>query len=140
MSSLIPFGQRRMHPLANMIENMENMFSESPINRPHFRIDVEEAENEYIVSAEMPGISKEEISIAMSNGRLSITVNMSEEKESAEKNYVHRERIAQSYARTMYLPGTDQKSIGAKLADGMLTINVAKKVKDDDSAINVEIE
>jgi len=47
--------------------------------RDTFKLDIAEKDNEYLVEAEMPGISKDEIDLNIDGDTLSISVNRTEE-------------------------------------------------------------
>ncbi|MDR2519998.1 MAG: Hsp20/alpha crystallin family protein [Eubacteriaceae bacterium] len=143
MSSLIPFNQRRPSAFSSVFFNnmCDTFFPEGAARQARaFCIDIEETDDAYAVTADLPGISKDEISIRMLNGRLIVAVNKKEEQEQREKNYVHRERFMRSYTRSLYLPGTDADAVKAKLEDGVLTIAVGKKKKEAEESRPIEIE
>lgn len=141
MASLIPFNRRR-DLMANGFGDFQNMLDDFftdnwPVRRnltaDTFKIDVREEEKEYTVEAELPGIQKENIHVSMDKGRLNISVKQEEVKEDENKNYVHRERRLCSMSRSIYLNEADQDSTNviAKLNDGILTITIPKREKDE---------
>lgn len=94
------------------------------------RTDVVETDTEYKLSAEMPGIKKEDIQIEMKNGILSIAASHREESEQKDSQgrYIRRERHSTSYSRSFRL-GEEYKpeDIAAKYEDGILTLTIPKK-------------
>lgn len=92
----------------------------------NFKLDVQETDNAYIVEAELPGVSKEAVNISIHQERLSITVEVKEEKEQLHKNYIHRERHDVSMNRSLYLPEIKSDGVEASLENGVLTIKVPK--------------
>eukprot|EP01112_Ceratiomyxa_fruticulosa_P019222 TRINITY_DN6262_c0_g1_i2.p1 TRINITY_DN6262_c0_g1~~TRINITY_DN6262_c0_g1_i2.p1 ORF type:complete len:199 (-),score=43.22 TRINITY_DN6262_c0_g1_i2:98-694(-) len=90
-------------------------------------VDVKETEKELIIHAELPGVSKEDISIDVHDGVLSLT---------GEKKHTHKEegekyhRIERSYgkfSRSFKLPkGVDPSSINASFNDGVLVLTVPR--------------
>ena len=92
--------------------------------------DVVETDTEYKLTAEMPGIKKEDIQIDMKNGILSIAAEHRGESEQKDEQgrYIRRERHATSYHRAFRL-GEEYKpeDIGAKYEDGILTLTIPKK-------------
>lgn len=145
--ALIPFGTNQPDYFRTGFDDFYNMlddfFADSRLIRRNmsntFRVDVTENEKEFSVLCDLPGIKKDEINVAMNEGRLTITVNRNEEKEEKDENYLHRERRCSSMSRSIYLGDTDSKGIKAKLEDGVLNITVPKK-KVVDNTIKVEIE
>lgn len=98
-------------------------------NRKSFDLDIKETENNYTVEANLPGFKKDEVSIELHNGKLTISVNRKETENKNEENYVYRERKFYSSKRTVNLPDSDSEKVKAKLEDGVLTIKVDKKEK-----------
>lgn len=94
-----------------------------------FRIDVKESEKEYSVEAEIPGVSKDEISIELDDGRLTISVDTNQEIEEEKENYIHKERRRASMRRSVYLGEVKEEGIVAKLDKGILKITVPKSGK-----------
>lgn len=74
-----------------------------------FKMNVEDAGDKYVVSAELPGVKREEIDVELNEGRLSISVERKESDEEKGKNYLYKEtgewsaRVA-SISRTRPLP------------------------------------
>ena len=94
------------------------------------RTDVVETDTEYRLTAEMPGIKKEDIQIDMKNGILSIAAEHHEEsgQKDDQGRYIRRERHSTSYHRAFRL-GEEYKpeDIAAKYEDGILTLTIPKK-------------
>jgi HSP20 family protein len=148
MAGLVPFNRRRADVLSTGFDSFQNMlddfFAEGwPLRRSlsgdTFKIDVQDNQTEYLIEAELPGIKKEDISIAVDEGRLNISVNSDETTEEKGKNYIHKERRYTSMSRSIMLGDADASAIKAKLDNGVLTLNVPKKTKPDKSNI-IEIE
>ena len=148
MAGLVPFNRRNNDLMSTGFEDFHNMlddfFTNSwPLRRSlagdTFKIDIQDNEKEYVVEAELPGIQKNDVNVSMEEGRLIISVNKQEVKEEQNKNYVHRERKYSSMTRNILLANADSDGIKAKLNDGVLTITVSKKAKQDLSK-TIEIE
>jgi HSP20 family protein len=95
--------------------------------RDTFKVDVQENDNEYIIEADLPGVKKEEINLSFDHGRLGISVKKEEKIDEEKKNYIHKERRITSMCRNLYLADASGDDIKAKLEEGVLKINVAKK-------------
>ena len=91
-----------------------------------FDMDVEDADSAYVVTAELPGVSKDQIDVELNEGRLSISVNVTEKEEDAQKNYLQREFTSYSATRGVYLKDASSEGLAAKYADGVLTVTVPK--------------
>ena len=139
MAGLIPFNHRSDNLAShNLFNVMDDFFKDAwPFGRDlmndTFKVDVQESDSAYTVEAEMPGIQKGEINLSLNDGRLSISVERSENVQKEEDNYIHRERRYSSMQRSLYLADASDEGIDANLNDGVLKIVVPKKANIDQS-------
>ena len=106
-----------------------------------FKIDVEDKGDQYQITADLPGIAKDDLKVSYDDSLLTIEVNHEEEKEDndEEKNYIHKERRVASMRRQINLPDVDPSKLKAKLEDGILTIDAPKsEVQDQGYVVDVE--
>jgi HSP20 family protein len=90
-------------------------------------MDLKEDENSYIVTAELPGVSQDDIKVELKNNTVSISGEKKTMKEEDRDNYHVVERSSGSFCRRMRVPpGTDDKHIQANLKDGILEVRVQK--------------
>ena len=101
----------------------------------NMKCDIYEKDGDYHIEMDVPGFKKEEISIDVKDGYLTIKAEKNnEENESDEdKNYIRRERSYSKYERSFYLGDLDQDKIDAEYTNGMLKIVVPKKEQVDNS-------
>ena len=104
-----------------------------------FKIDIEEKGNEYLIEAEMPGTTREEIDLSVEDETLCISVNRVEESNKDGKNYVHGERRASSMSRRVRLADAKLDEIKAKLEGGILTVMIPKDIKTTSSLRKIDI-
>jgi HSP20 family protein len=98
------------------------------------RMDVSEEENKYAVTLDIPGLSKEDITIKVENGAMKIE---GERKEERTGKYHLAERTYGRFYRSFALPDdVDAEKIEAKAANGVLEITLPKNQK----ALPVEIK
>ena len=89
--------------------------------------DVIDEGDRYIITTEMPGISKQDVKLNASNNTIEISAEHKEEEEEKKKNYVRKERKSVSYHRTLPLPDkVDSSKATAKLNNGILTVEIGK--------------
>ena len=95
----------------------------------NMKCDIYEKDGNYHIEMDVPGFKKEDISIEVDDGYLTISAekNYENNEEDENRNYIRRERSYNSYKRSFYLGDLDQDSIEAKFNDGMLNITVPKK-------------
>ena len=94
------------------------------------KTDVRETDNSYELDIDLPGFKKDEISVQLDNGYLSISASKGLDKDEENKNgkYIRRERYAGAMNRTFYVgDNLTQQDIQAKFEDGIMKISVPKK-------------
>lgn len=94
------------------------------------KTDVRETGNSYELDIDLPGFKKDEITIQLDNGYLSISASkgLDKNEENKDGKYIRRERYAGSMNRTFYVGSQlTQQDIQAKFEDGILKISVPKK-------------
>ena len=90
-------------------------------------VDVKETSNSFLLSADIPGLTKKDIKINVANGRLSISGERSLETVQKNDNYHYRERRFGSFDRSFYLPDTIfEDNISASFKNGILSIQLPK--------------
>ena len=92
-----------------------------------FKMDVEDAGDAYVVTAELPGVTRDQIDVELNEGRLSVSVDKKETEEQQGKNYLHKETHEWSATRGVYLKDAATMGLAAKLVDGVLTVTVPKQ-------------
>ena len=93
------------------------------------KTDVEETDEKYLISMELAGFKKEDVSVELKNGYLTVSATHSEEDKEADKKkkYVRRERSFTSCRRTFYVGDKITDSdIDASFENGVLSIGVTK--------------
>jgi HSP20 family protein len=90
-------------------------------------VDITEDEKEYLISAELPEIKKEEIKLTVENGVLILAGERKREKEEKGKKYHRVERAYGSFVRTFALPdNADADKVNAEFKDGVLKVHIGK--------------
>jgi len=91
--------------------------------------DLEDKGDRYELQVEAPGIDKEKIDLKATSHAIEITGEQSEKTKEKGKNYVYNERSYRSFERRVPFPEEIVPSkVNAKMVNGMLTINLPKKV------------
>jgi HSP20 family protein len=95
-----------------------------------FRLDVSENEKGYVVHAELPGVTKDDIQVTIDGHQVTIAAEVKRETERREgERALHIERYAGSLFRSFTLPTeVDEAQSGAKFENGVLELTLAKKV------------
>jgi HSP20 family protein len=99
------------------------------LSSAEIKLDVEEQDAAYVVTAEIPGVRKEDIKVDVDGNVVTICAESKTEREEKNRGCVVRsERYYGSLYRSFAL-GTDidQSKAQAKYADGVLTLTLPKK-------------
>jgi HSP20 family protein len=93
-------------------------------------LNISETDGEYEVSAELPGLKSDEVTVEFKDGNLWISGEKKEESEEKGKTFHRIERRHGEFRRMIQLPGTvDEEKVEAKFDNGVLKINVPKSEK-----------
>jgi HSP20 family protein len=98
-----------------------------------------EKEGKYFLTSELPGISKDDVSINIDNGVITITGKKESSKEEEGASYYLKETSYGSFSRSLRLPGeVEEDKIEASIKDGVLTIEMPKKEEPKAKKITVK--
>ena len=93
------------------------------------KLDVAEKEGAYVVKAEIPGVSKDDIQVSIEGNQVTIGAEVKRESEKKEgERVLHSERYYGSAFRSFTLPSElDEEASTAKYENGVLELTLAKK-------------
>lgn len=112
-----------------------------PLPSPgQIKMDVKENGNAYTVSAEIPGVKKEDIHVTIDGGMVMVRAEVKQEDRQTEGDKVLRsERYYGSVARGISLPqDIDQSQAKAKYENGVLTLTLPKKQGSSGQKLRIE--
>jgi|ERR1041385_4154661 HSP20 family protein len=102
-------------------------------------IDLIENDNAYVVKAELPGISKDDVKISITDNVLTIRGEKTEREDGTKKNFHRTERRYGAFQRSFSLPSfVDANRIEAEFKDGVLSINLPKSEQAKPKMIEVK--
>ena len=91
------------------------------------------------ITAEVPGMKKEDIKVDFKEGALTIKGERKIEKKEDEENYTRIERSYGSFQRRIALPDNiDTNQIKGAYEDGVLKITIPKHEKPEGQTIKIE--
>ena len=90
-------------------------------------MDLVEAEDHFVLKADLPGLTEEDVNIEVQDGTLSISGSRKAEHEEREKGWYRIERSFGSFNRSLTLPdGVDADRIEASFDHGVLEVRIPK--------------
>ena len=144
MFGLVPFGSR--NGLAKKEDGFDRLFDvfNEPFfsgdlapfagwNSTSFKVDVKDNGKSYELTADLPGMKKEDISLHYENSYLTIEAKKDDSKEEKDEknNYNRRERSMGSVTRSFYIDNIDEAHVSAEFKDGVLKIDMPKAAVSD---------
>jgi len=102
--------------------------------------DIVERETEYLITAELPGVAREDIDVNLENDILTVTGERKlEETKDSDKS--HRvERFHGRFSRSFQVPpNVDTAGIKAESSDGVLTLHLPKTAAKKPAAVKIAI-
>jgi len=101
------------------------------------QIEVEDAETEYRVSAELPGLEEKDVEVLVQEGVL--VLRGEKRAESEDRSRAFSERVYGRFERRLALDGIDEDRIQAKFHNGVLTITAPKSAQSADRVKRIAI-
>lgn len=92
--------------------------------------DIKEFDSYYEVKADLPGINKEDIKVTYANDTLTIRAKhtANNEEKDDDGHYLRRERTSSTYERSFVMKDIDEENIKATFENGVLTLELPKKI------------
>lgn len=142
MSNLVP---RRFHGSGRC----EFPFFESEFMKPlfggfdaacaAFRVDVRDEGENYVLEAELPGLSREDIKVDVDEGMLTISAQWTNGECCERRAFVINERRSGRVQRAFALDNVVEEEISAEYVNGMLTVKLPKRERREHTARRVEL-
>ena len=151
-SALFPYGGYGSGPFSTMrriTEEMDRLFDSFGLGRSFFpsefgqsaqfgsadpqgtaalwapHVDVVEREGKLLISADLPGVKKEDVKVEINQDAVTIQGQRHQERTSSDRGYYQSERSYGSFYRSIPLPeGANTESASATFRDGVLQIEV----------------
>lgn len=141
MYGLTPF-KKSGFDIFNAFNDFEkNFFGGSmPVNT--CKTDIRDEGEKYVMEAELPGFTKEDIKLDINGSYLVLTAEHKNEKDEKDDKgkYIRRERSYGSYIRSFDITGVDTENISAEYKDGILKIDLPKKASEEPPVKRLEIK
>jgi HSP20 family protein len=132
----------RFDPFNSIVDDLFKGFFVRPVNYDAPRLSVEVVENDgaYVVTADLPGVKKEDIHVDIDGAQVTLSAEVKREKEAAEGGrLLHSERSYGKLSRSFTLPQElDDAKAEAKFRDGVLELTLPKKAAAARKAITIQ--
>ena len=128
MFGMLPFERSDSNVFDTFDNFARDFFRKSNTDLPAFRTDIRDAGDSFLLEADLPGFNKEDISLDLKDGILTISAvhqDSSEEKDD-KGSYIRRERRYGSFQRSFDVTGIDESGITAAYQNGVLTLTLPK--------------
>lgn len=114
-------------PIRGFLQTMDDFFKSPFPFSPTFHVETTETKNEYLISAELPGVKREQIHLNVIGNNITISVeNKVIEEEEDNHNQIYKHKFSrQQSSRTISLPQPiNEKMIRASYRDGLLQVRI----------------
>jgi len=127
----------RFDPFNDLVDDLFKGFFVRPVAyegrgdavAPRMKVDVAEKNGNYTVTAELPGVKKEDIQVTIDGAQVTLAAEVKREKEvTQDERVLHTERVFGKATRSFTLPQeVDEAKAEAKFRDGVLELTLPKK-------------
>jgi len=126
----------RFDPFNELVDDLFKGFLVRPMGyegreavAPRMKVDVAEKNGAYLVTAEVPGVKKEDIHVSVDGAQVTLEAEVKQEREAGkDERLLHVERVYGKATRSFTLPQElDESKVEAKYRDGVLELTLPKK-------------
>lgn len=105
------------------------------------RVDVVERDGQVVIRADLPGLSKEDVKVEVSNDAITIEGERKQEKKEEREGYYYSECSYGSFYRAIPLPeGADASKATAEFCNGVLEVTVPTPSRAEPKARRLEVK
>jgi len=141
------FGESPFAALQRAMDDMMGSFQLEPWSRQGDgfeltpRIDVCEDAEGYRISAELPGVKKNDVTLTLADNVLTIRGEKKEERQEKTKDYYQVERSYGTFSRSIHVPGeVISDKINATFKDGVLSVQLPKSKEAQAQQKRIEVK
>ena len=127
MFDLLPFDHRQRNMFSYLDKLEKDFFGDAIGSFSQFRTDIIEKDDRYILQAELPGFTKEDIHIELEGDYLTIRAEHNAINEEKKHNFIRKERRYGSFARSFQVSNVKTDEIAACYKDGVLELDMPKR-------------
>ncbi|WP_061958545.1 Hsp20/alpha crystallin family protein [Cupriavidus pauculus] len=129
MTSLKHYDPLSIEPISDMMQGMLRAFRGAADAGMTFKVDVAESDGSYVLTAELPGVKKEDIDINVERGTVMIAAKVERTSEQHEgERMIRHERYSGNMRRAFTLDADiDESKVDATYDKGVLRLVLPKK-------------
>ena len=141
-------GIQRFDPFNELVDDLFKGFLVRPLaydgrgesGLPRAKVDIAEKNGAYLVTAELPGVKKEDIHVGIDGAEVTLEAELKREKEATkDERVLHTERVFGKVSRRFTLPQeVDEANAEAKFRDGVLELTLPKKAATQRKQISIQ--
>ena len=126
----------------NLLKEFNDSFFDKRVDAPWSpRVNISENEGGYVLTAELPGVKKEDIDIDLKDNTLTIKGERKAEKKEEKDQYIRVESSYGKFERSFYVSDDiDISKADANFKDGVLKIDLKRKEEAKPKQIKVEVK
>ena len=115
-------------PFSSEVNRLFNtLFDESQSNRWVPAMDLVESDDHFVLKADLPGLSEDDVAIEIRDNTLTISGERKSEYEKRERGWYRVERATGRFSRSLALPeGIDPDAVSAEFDKGVLEVHIPK--------------
>jgi HSP20 family protein len=116
-------------PFSREVDRLFDRLFDSPAQAQRWApaMDLTEADDHYVLKADLPGVRDEDVSIEVENGLLTISGERKAEHERSERGFYRIERAFGRFQRQLTMPeGIDPDAVSADFDRGVLSVRIPK--------------
>ncbi len=145
MYTIVPFRGRRALSVPRQLNSlfddrffrsffdMSDMMGSSGLSCG-FRVDIKDQKDSYVLEAELPGLTEDQINLSVDENTLKISAETKASGEENDSEYYYRERRYGHCERSFNLEGIKQDGIQAEYKNGILYVTLPKQMPEPKKA------
>jgi HSP20 family protein len=145
--ALVPFTSKLAPDFDRFHDTVRRLFDDpfgADLLAPELRVfppaEITETAEEFMVTAETPGMTRDDLQIDFEKGILTIRGEKEDKQEQKDRRYHLVERAYGSFQRSFSFPGSvDSEKLTADFSDGILTVHLPKTADAKSNGRRIEI-
>jgi HSP20 family protein len=118
---------------------LEEVWGRSAAGRLAPSVDISEDDGNYIVTAELPGTKREDVTVELEDDVLTIRGEKRNERDEKKEKRRIVERSYGTFSRSFTLPANaDGEKVSAKFDNGVLTVTIAKRPETKPRVVDIK--